>query len=205
MKSSSAKNASPPSISFWARFCRSANSASVIVARSPNCFGRSSGVMPLLAHTPWKSGRPSGRRAARTRQPASETGRSATAVADRATPSRMARHESSRHGHSVSEIACRRRIPFQGYARIAEPCPTGWTSATPATDAADRLIDLGALDVEPSPGGGLAALMPDSVTPGEVAAALGTDGVSVSPAVRSRRRLGVGAEPASAPNRPATR
>jgi ribosomal protein L11 methyltransferase len=49
-------------------------------------------------------------------------------------------------------------------------------------DAADRLIDLGALDLEASPHGGLAALMPDSVTPGEVAAALGTDGLSVSPA-----------------------
>ena len=49
-------------------------------------------------------------------------------------------------------------------------------------DAADRLIDLGALDLEPSPHGGLAALMPDSVTPGEVAAALGTDGLSLSPA-----------------------
>ena len=51
-----------------------------------------------------------------------------------------------------------------------------------ATDAADRLIDLGALDVEPARDGGLAALMPDGVTLDEVAAALGTAHLSVSPA-----------------------
>jgi ribosomal protein L11 methylase PrmA len=51
-----------------------------------------------------------------------------------------------------------------------------------ATDAADRLIDLGALDLEPSPNGGLVALMPDRVTPGDIAAALGTDNLSISPA-----------------------
>ena len=46
----------------------------------------------------------------------------------------------------------------------------------------DRLVELGALDVEASPGG-LAALLPDSVTPEEVASALGVDRVAVSPAV----------------------
>jgi ribosomal protein L11 methyltransferase len=49
-------------------------------------------------------------------------------------------------------------------------------------NAAERLIDLGALDVELIPGGGATALMPDRVTPGEVATALGTDALTVSPA-----------------------
>jgi ribosomal protein L11 methyltransferase len=50
-------------------------------------------------------------------------------------------------------------------------------------DAAfDRLVELGAIDVESSPGGGGAALMPDSVTPEKIANALGVAGVSVSPA-----------------------
>ena len=53
-----------------------------------------------------------------------------------------------------------------------------------AGDAAlDRLVELGALDVDRSPGGGIAALMPDIVTPEQVARALGIDDLSVSPAV----------------------
>ena len=47
----------------------------------------------------------------------------------------------------------------------------------------DRLIELGALDVERSPGGGIAALMPDDVAPEQVARALGVDDVAISPAV----------------------
>ena len=47
----------------------------------------------------------------------------------------------------------------------------------------DRLVDLGALDVERSPDGGIAALMPDAVAPERVARALGVEDVSVSPAV----------------------
>ena len=47
----------------------------------------------------------------------------------------------------------------------------------------DRLVELGALDVECSPGGGIAALMPDGVAPEHVARALGVDDVSISPAV----------------------
>jgi hypothetical protein len=47
----------------------------------------------------------------------------------------------------------------------------------------DRLVELGAIDVELSDGGEVAALIPDSVTPERVAAALGADDVSVSPAV----------------------
>ena len=36
----------------------------------------------------------------------------------------------------------------------------------PASDAVlDRLVELGALDVDRSPGGGVAALMPDGVAP----------------------------------------
>jgi ribosomal protein L11 methyltransferase len=53
-----------------------------------------------------------------------------------------------------------------------------------ASDAAlDRFIELGALDVDRSPGGGIAALMPDGVTPEQVARALGVDDLSISPAV----------------------
>jgi ribosomal protein L11 methyltransferase len=53
-----------------------------------------------------------------------------------------------------------------------------------AGDAAlDRLVELGALDAERSPGGGIAALMPDGVTPGHVARALGVDDLAISPAV----------------------
>jgi ribosomal protein L11 methyltransferase len=47
----------------------------------------------------------------------------------------------------------------------------------------DRLVELGTLDVERSPGGGIIALMPDGVAPEHVARALGVDDVSVSPAV----------------------
>jgi ribosomal protein L11 methyltransferase len=55
----------------------------------------------------------------------------------------------------------------------------------PAPDdhAFDRLVELGALDVEACAGDSLAALMPDSVTPEQVAAALGVERISVSPAV----------------------
>lgn len=51
----------------------------------------------------------------------------------------------------------------------------------PPDDALDRLVALGALDVELTPGG-LAALLPDAVPPAAVAHALGKDGVTVSPA-----------------------
>jgi ribosomal protein L11 methyltransferase len=49
-------------------------------------------------------------------------------------------------------------------------------------DTLDRLVGLGALDAEPLPGGGLAALMPDSVAPERVAQALGVERVPVSAA-----------------------
>jgi ribosomal protein L11 methyltransferase len=47
----------------------------------------------------------------------------------------------------------------------------------------DQLVQLGALDVESTRGDGLAALMPDSVTPEHVARTLGADKIVVSPAV----------------------
>jgi ribosomal protein L11 methyltransferase len=55
---------------------------------------------------------------------------------------------------------------------------------TRAGDATlDRLVELGALDVEHSPGGGIAALMPDGVGAEQVALALGVADLSVSPAI----------------------
>jgi ribosomal protein L11 methyltransferase len=47
----------------------------------------------------------------------------------------------------------------------------------------DRLIELGALDVEPLRGRAIAAIVPDSVTPAEVASGLGVDDFSISAAV----------------------
>jgi ribosomal protein L11 methyltransferase len=49
--------------------------------------------------------------------------------------------------------------------------------------AFERLVHLGALDVEPWSGRGVTALMPDSVRPEHVASALGVDDIVVSPAV----------------------
>jgi len=50
-------------------------------------------------------------------------------------------------------------------------------------DALGRLIEAGALDVEPVPDHGIAALMPDSVTPEQLARALRLDDIRVSPAI----------------------
>jgi ribosomal protein L11 methylase PrmA len=47
----------------------------------------------------------------------------------------------------------------------------------------DRLIELGALDVEQSAGGGIAALLPDSIAPDRLAQTLGVTNLSTSPAV----------------------
>ncbi len=54
--------------------------------------------------------------------------------------------------------------------------------ARASADALDRLVELGAIDVDSLPCGGLAALMPDAVSPAVVANALGVDEFSVSPA-----------------------
>jgi ribosomal protein L11 methyltransferase len=50
-------------------------------------------------------------------------------------------------------------------------------------DVFDRLVELGALDVEASHERGFAALMPDSVAPEQLVHALGIDDLSISPAV----------------------
>jgi ribosomal protein L11 methyltransferase len=52
-----------------------------------------------------------------------------------------------------------------------------------AAGAFDRLIELGALDVECSRDRGIAALMPDSITPEQIAAAVAAADISVSPGV----------------------
>jgi ribosomal protein L11 methylase PrmA len=54
--------------------------------------------------------------------------------------------------------------------------------SSPPHDALDRLVQLGALDIEPTRDG-LAAIIPDGVTPDVVARALGTASVNVSPAI----------------------
>jgi ribosomal protein L11 methyltransferase len=53
----------------------------------------------------------------------------------------------------------------------------------PEQDALDRLVELGAIDAELAPDGSMAALMPDGVAPERVAAALGVERLSISPAV----------------------
>lgn len=54
---------------------------------------------------------------------------------------------------------------------------------TDGSDAViDRLVELGALDIEPV-GGGLAAIVPDSVEPAAVARAIGVRDIAVSPAL----------------------
>ncbi len=53
--------------------------------------------------------------------------------------------------------------------------------AAPPDDALDLLIELGALDVEPRPGG-LAAILPDSVPPEAAVRALRSASIAVSPA-----------------------
>src|SRR5215475_5483741 len=52
----------------------------------------------------------------------------------------------------------------------------------PPHDALDQLVQLGALDIEPV-NDGLAAVIPDGVTPEAAASALGLARVDVSPAV----------------------
>ena len=50
-------------------------------------------------------------------------------------------------------------------------------------EAFDRLVELGAIDVERSDDGGIAALLPDSIAPDQVASALGIREISVSRAI----------------------
>jgi protein-L-isoaspartate O-methyltransferase len=53
---------------------------------------------------------------------------------------------------------------------------------SPPFDALDRLVNIGALDIEPATGG-LAAILPDEVSPDAVAQTLAGSPVTVSPAV----------------------
>ena len=69
-------------------------------------------------------------------------------------------------------------------AGVALPCrvPYRIDISSPPHDALDKLVQLGALDVEPV-NDGLAAIIPDNVTPDSAARALGVTSVAVSPAV----------------------
>ena len=68
--------------------------------------------------------------------------------------------------------------------RVAIVCgvPYRIDISSPLEDALDQLVQLGALDIEPVDGG-LAAIIPDGVTPEVVGHALGVADVNVSPAV----------------------
>jgi len=63
-----------------------------------------------------------------------------------------------------------------------QPVPYRVDVSHPPGDALDQLVTLGALDIEPS-GNGLAAILPDSVTPDAVASALGMVDVATSDAI----------------------
>ena len=69
-------------------------------------------------------------------------------------------------------------------AGVALPCgvPYRIDISCPPPDALDVLVQLGALDIEPV-GDGLAAIIPDGVTPDTVAGTLGVASVTVSAAV----------------------
>jgi len=69
-------------------------------------------------------------------------------------------------------------------ARVTLSCrvPYRIDISCPPHDALDQLVQLGALDIEPV-NDGLAAIIPDGVTPDAVAGALGVASVAVSPAV----------------------
>lgn len=54
---------------------------------------------------------------------------------------------------------------------------------TASGEVFDRLVELGAIDAERSDDGAIAAVLPDSVAPEQVARALGIEDLSVSPAV----------------------
>lgn len=87
-------------------------------------------------------------------------------------------------------------------------------SAAP-DDGFDRLVELGALDVE-AQGGGLAAILPDSLDPTSIATALGVSTWVISPAVerdegstwilspRPVRAAGLWIHPSTAPPAPGT-
>lgn len=74
------------------------------------------------------------------------------------------------------------RRPRAGQS-ILRPVPYRIDLTRATDDIVDRLIDLGALDVEHTPDGRLAAILPDRVPPDTVSHALGRARVRVSPAM----------------------
>ena len=74
------------------------------------------------------------------------------------------------------------RRSAQRSGALTGPVPYRVDVSHPPGDALDRRPTLGALDIEPS-GDGLAAILPDGVTPAAVAAALGVVRVAASEAV----------------------
>jgi ribosomal protein L11 methyltransferase len=84
-------------------------------------------------------------------------------------------------------------VPARGYGSDADvdPASTQWKRTVPyrldlrnaGDDVLDRLIALGAIDVESSQEGVISALLPDSVSPEQIAHALGVHDMTVSPAV----------------------
>jgi len=91
------------------------------------------------------------------------------------------------HIREASELIRSRAARTRGVApaaRVTLSCrvPYRIDISCPPHDALDQLVQLGALDIEPV-NDGLAAIIPDGVTPDAVAGALGVASVAVSPAV----------------------
>ena len=91
------------------------------------------------------------------------------------------------HIREASELIRSKAARTKGVApaaRVTLSCrvPYRIDISCPPHDALDQLVQLGALDIEPV-NDGLAAIIPDSVTPDAVAGALGVASVAVSPAV----------------------
>ena len=91
-----------------------------------------------------------------------------------------------RIGSLVSEVKADEGLPhvplFQSSVALSCGVPYRIDITCPPHDALEILVQLGALDIEPVDGG-LAAIIPDGVTPDVVVRALGVDSVRVSLAV----------------------
>lgn len=74
-----------------------------------------------------------------------------------------------------------RRIPAR-HSRYAGGVPYRVDIRRVGDNALDHLVELGAIDVEFSRDGSVAALIPDGVRPEQIASALRVEGISVSPA-----------------------
>lgn len=96
------------------------------------------------------------------------------------------RQPSARGGRECHEVFDCRNVGIvepAAYSILREAILPYRVDFSPADNAAlDRLVELGALDVESSHDG-MAALLPDSVKPEQVAAALGAKAITVSHAV----------------------